>query len=417
MSDCSKFAMGSRSREICDGLSSLSLKKTNLFREKHGIVPLTESEAEKISAEVSSRSRDGKTASFSSCGSCGKRAIAGPVAPSKDRSQPTEARSKKTLVQKISNFGSAIVSHIADGSEKTSAEDAIFRESLCRECPFNSTGECLLCGCPLWENTFTDGKISWRSESCPTGRWFRQGDIKFNASQAKKNLLFHIYPKIGGEWNWKWHIEKIRENASVFNGKICIGIATGDGLAKPDVVQNEMKDLNVGDWVIKPNSQSLCETTTFYDLLSCVSRPDGPEITFRGHTKGVTHPKDCVEQKWKELMWQTCMDMQSVTDALSSHVMAGSMKCHEPLAKKDKSNWFYAGTFFWFRSSDIFSRDWSFIEETKWWPEYWPGHVCRSEEAACLCHDFAKGSKFSYEYWNKVIVRDWEDWKHARGIS
>ena len=245
---------------------------------------------------------------------------------------------------------------------------------------------------------------------CPVGKWFEENNNCTPLVNPTRNLLFHIFPRIGAEWNWHWHIEQIRKNAHKFKGKICIGIATGVNLENPENVQSMLDGIPVTDWIIKPNTH-MAETVTFTDLLRCVQSDDPNTITFRGHCKGVTHRQNGFEFEWARVMWDTCMDIASVEKALSSHLMAGCLKCHKPIVPKNKSSWFYAGTFFWFRNRQIFNRDWGYTEPTRWFAEYWPDVVCENSEAACLFHDWM----------NRDIRRDWleimrgfETWRSAR---
>lgn len=227
-------------------------------------------------------------------------------------------------------------------------------------------------------------------------------------------MIFHVYPLRGAEWNWKWHLDQIVRVAPYFNGRIAIGVGTGPNLAPVADVQRHLEGVPVTDWIVRNNTRQLGETATFPDLLECVKTDDPNAITFRGHTKGVTHSRTGIEQAWARLMWATCMDLPSVEDALASHLMAGPMKCHEPLVSKQKYRWFYAGTFYWFRNREIFQRDWRTMEQTRWYVEAWPGVVCSNAESACLCHDFTDGSVLREEYWRSNVEADFELWKTAR---
>jgi len=279
------------------------------------------------------------------------------------------------------------------------------RRATCDECPLLVNGSCSL----------SESKIdlSTRGASCPVGKWSTQTATRRPLINPTRNLIFHLYPLIGAEWNWHWHIDQIRHAAPLFNGRIAIATVTGEKLASHIEVRELFRDIPVTDWVVKPNSK-LAETVTFTDLLQIVKTDDPNAITFRGHTKGVTHTRQGAEQPWARLMWSTLMDLPSVDDALSSHIMAGSMKCHEPLVSNQRYKWFYAGTFFWFRNREIFERDWSTMEQTRWYPEAWPGVLCKNEEAACLCHDFTKSSVLNNEYWLAEAASDFERWKSAR---
>jgi hypothetical protein len=127
----------------------------------------------------------------------------------------------------------------------------------------------------------------------------------------------------------------------LFNGRIAIAIVTGRKLATAEAVQKQMAGIRVDQWIVKPNSR-LAETVTMPDLLRAVKTDDPNAITFRGHCKGVTHAKHRTEQPWAQMMWDACMDISSVEDALASHIMAGPMKCHEPLVSTQRYKWFYA---------------------------------------------------------------------------
>ena len=223
-----------------------------------------------------------------------------------------------------------------------------------------------------------------------------------------RNLMFHIYPKLGAEWNWHRHIRNICRVAHLFDGKICIGVATGDGLAPQQCVRDLLSAVSVTDWVIRENS-GLAEMTTFEDMLLCVSEADPESITFRGHTKGVTHSPTGFEQSWATFMWATSMCISEVEHLLKSWVMAGPLKCRVGI-----DSWFYAGTFFWFRNADIFSRDWRRMDWSRWYPEVWPSVVVKDGEAACLCHGFRDGSTLSPAYWASVVMPAFEEWKSEK---
>lgn len=323
---------------------------------------------------------------------------------------------RKSLISRAFKLSQATARHLADDSAPTPPDALEFRESECHDCPLNVDRECRGCGCLLDPNWMNQGKLRWRSEACPAGRWARHNDTRRPLVNPTRNLIFHVYPLSGAEWNWHWHLGQIAKYAPLFNGKICIGIGTGSNLASPNVVQSRLAGVPVSDWVITPNTKQLAETSTFVDLLRCVKTDDPNSITFRYHTKGVTHRRDGVEQPWARLLWETNMDIPSVEDALASHVVAGSMLSREPLVKRNRGgDFFYAGSAYWFRS-DVFQRQWDAYEKNRWFVEYWPGAVASQREAACLCHDFVEGSVLSKEYFEKEVMADWNMWRIARGF-
>ena len=409
MSECDKFPAGSRQRDACEG-RCYSLDKTNKFRSHHGLEPISDVVWAARSSGASSQTiRYIPTTAIASTlvsGQGGRSCCGSGAAPVQKKSFIEKSK------ERLANLASAAVDFWQDGMAVATDEQQQDRLSVCAGCPLNVNGWCDLdqggCGCNI------SLKVKARAAYCPQGKWFAQHDTYQPLVNPVRNLIFHLYPKIGAEWNWHWHIENIRRVAHLFNGKICIGIATGEKLAKPDVVQQLLDGVPVSDWIVRKNTPKLGETTTFTDLLRCVETDDANTITFRGHTKGVTHRKEGIEQPWARMMWATSMDLASVDDALASHVMAGPLKCHEPLVSKQPYRWFYAGTFYWFRNREIFQRNWQHTEATRWFSEYWPGLIAKNEESACLCHDFTDGSVLSEEYWRTVVDPSFEAWKHAR---
>jgi hypothetical protein len=311
-------------------------------------------------------------------------------------------------VDRLTSLKNAAIDFWQDGMTVASEEQQAKRLEICKACPIYNNGTCDQdrggCGCNLAL------KVKARSAYCPAYKWHAHGDNYRPLVSPTRNLIFHIYPKIGAEWNWHEHIERIRRHQHLFNGKIAIAVVTGKGLAAPENVTRLMDGIRVTDWVIAENTR-LGETVTMTDLLRIVKTDDPNTITFRGHCKGVTHRKDGIEQPWAEMMWRACMDIQSVEDALASHTMAGALKCHRPLVANRKGEWFYAGTFYWFRNREIFQRDWERTEPTRWYIEAWPEIVCDKDDAACLFFDHMDRDILSD--W-KTIESEFDFWKAAR---
>lgn len=316
-------------------------------------------------------------------------------------------------IERGKRLKSAAVDFWKDGLTIATSSIRRFRKSQCGSCPLLKNGFCddstgMGCGCLVW------AKRKARAASCPQQKWFAQHDNYDPLVSPVRSMIFHIYPKRGAEWNWHWHIENIRHVAHLFNGKIAIGITHGSGTATPDEVRRLMEGIPVTDWVIERNVRGQDETVTFRKLLSIVKSDDPQAVFFRGHTKGVTHQPHSIEQEWASLMWSTCFDLPSVDDALASHVLAGPLKCQEPLVDAKPWNWFYAGSFYWGRSRPLFEREWEHVEAGRWWAEGWPGYIAQSPEAACLIHDFTDGSVLRPDYWNTIVQPSWKAWRHVR---
>lgn len=381
---CPCASMTGRKRDICQGHGGLPLATVNAYRERWGLAPLTEL------PDRPTIVREPKPRRTSGCGACGKRSVFD--------------RAKK--------LAEATLRHAADGFKPTPADALIFRQSQCNGCPLRDNDTCTACGCTLTANMLNNGKLAWRSEACPAGKWHRQADRYRPLVNPVRNLIFHVYPLRGAEWNWHWHLNHIRSAVHWFNGKIVIAVVTGPNLAPPDEVMRMLDEIEV-EWIIRENS-SLGETVTHLDLLRAVQTDDQNVITLRGHTKGVTHRDGDFSQEWASMLWESCLDVPAVEDALASHVFAGPLMSHESLVRRKQYTHFFAGTFYWFRNAGLFARDWEQIEPQRWWPEAFPGAICKADESACLLHDFVKNASFGEAYFKREIKSSWSVWKDAR---
>ena len=230
----------------------------------------------------------------------------------------------------------------------------------------------------------------------------------------KRHLIFHICPLIGSENVWQRHIRNIRTVSTLFNGKIVIAVVVGSGLASVETVQELMRDIPVTEWIVAENKPGLNESVTFVRLLEAVQFEDG--ITFRGHCKAVSHQHDPIQQAWSKTMWETCMDTQSVDEALKDHVFAGSLKIQEGEAiMPDAYRWFFAGTFFWFQNAAVFARNWRAEHRTwdRWYAEWWPGDLAVNREAFCFFMDDITRRHFRPSRWSAIVEARLSEWRHS----
>lgn len=72
-----------------------------------------------------------------------------------------------SMAEKLKSFTKAAVSHAADGFANVSSEKKKQRQDICNACEFinKDNNTCNQCGCYL------DVKTSWRTTSCPIGKW------------------------------------------------------------------------------------------------------------------------------------------------------------------------------------------------------------------------------------------------------
>lgn len=236
----------------------------------------------------------------------------------------------------------------------------------------------------------------------------------------KRHLIFHVCPLLGSEHVWTRHIRNIRTVSPWFNGKIVIAVVVGSGLASLQTVRDAMRDIPVTEWIVVENKPGLNESVTFVKMLEAVQFENG--ITFRGHCKGVSHPDSPKQQAWSKVMWETCMDIPSVDTALQSHVFAGSLKVQEgQAALPDAYRWFFAGTFFWFQNSAVFSRNWRAEDRTwdRWYAEWWAGDIAVNRESFCFFMEDIRRIDFRERRWVSTVEHRLKEWhtKHRDRIK
>lgn len=87
---------------------------------------------------------------------------------SKVQSERPKLPSKITMAK---NFVTAIARHVVSGGEVVSQEEAEERLKICMICPYRIENRCSICGCYLVKGPAELGKVKWRSEACPIGKW------------------------------------------------------------------------------------------------------------------------------------------------------------------------------------------------------------------------------------------------------
>lgn len=78
------------------------------------------------------------------------------------------------FVEKVKNFGKAVVNHAVKGFPTCSQEQIIKRHNICMSCEFMKENTCIKCGCPLTRNKVYISKLAWADEECPVGKWLKE---------------------------------------------------------------------------------------------------------------------------------------------------------------------------------------------------------------------------------------------------
>ena len=76
-----------------------------------------------------------------------------------------------SLAQKVANFTTSAVKHVAAGMPQASQEQIDQRFAICRACELFDGKACMKCGCPVVREKQFVSKLSWANERCPVGKW------------------------------------------------------------------------------------------------------------------------------------------------------------------------------------------------------------------------------------------------------
>ena len=320
-----------------------------------------------------------------------------------------------TIAARAASLAAAAVDFVRDGMAIATDEQQAHRLAVCKSCPVFKDGWCDDakggCGCNL------SLKVMARAAHCPQYKWFAYTDNYRPLINPTRSLIYHLYPKRGAEWNWHWHLEQIKKYQHLFNGKIVIGVGVDRETATFEQVQKLAEGINVTKWIRADNTKALAETHTHVPMMAEVETADPNAIVFRYHTKGVTKVRGSMEQRWAHLLWEANMDIAAVEDALASHSTCGAMRALKPLVSTRPGDFFFAGSAYWFRAADAFSRDWRHTDNSRWWVEYVPVHLFDRPESACLLYDLTENAVFGDNHFTTFIQPEWDQWKAARGIE
>lgn len=80
-------------------------------------------------------------------------------------------RSAPGFLEKVKNFATAAVDHVAAGMPMASDDEIIRRHDICLGCEFLQDNACTQCGCPVARVRGYGSKLSWADSECPVGKW------------------------------------------------------------------------------------------------------------------------------------------------------------------------------------------------------------------------------------------------------
>lgn len=199
----------------------------------------------------------------------------------------------------------------------------------------------------------------------------------------RRNLYYFICPL---REIWRWNVNRLKSFWPIFNGRKVISIVTGEGLENPDLVKRSFDDPDV-EFITTENNWFLGETVSFIRGLELFYPEASDEITFYAHAKGVSHAEDKVDlvRRWADAMY--VLNLSSIPLVESLMDRHNAMGCFRKKVKHGGASWHFSGTFFWFKNSALFARDWRDIEMSRFGTEGYPGRQFAEEETFDLTPD------------------------------
>ena len=178
----------------------------------------------------------------------------------------------------------------------------------------------------------------------------------------KRNLIYYVCPFESSRTEWIQNLRVLNHYLHTFNGKKIITIAQGKNIAHITDVREVMCDMGIDGCDIHTidNNPELGEVIPFMKMMRLVESTSPNEITFYAHAKGV-RPRYSGGNLgfalkniriWRNAMYYFLLnDIDKIENILSEHPCVGCFKMLGGLPVP----WFYAGTFFWFNHSKVFS--------------------------------------------------------------
>lgn len=205
------------------------------------------------------------------------------------------------------------------------------------------------------------------------------------------NLIYHV-AALRSNGIWRDNLDQLLKRWHVFTGRKIIAIATGDRLHSVESVKRYI-NRHDAEYIEVANDPELREVASFRPLLEAIQSTSRAEATFYAHTKG-NSTSDSVDGStaWRNAMYHHLLDrIESVRESLRTFAAVGTTKIVWQKGSLPPypshlmhGNWMFAGTFFWFRHDEIFSRNWQFIPVDRYGAESWLSGMLREDEALSI---------------------------------
>ena len=222
-----------------------------------------------------------------------------------------------------------------------------------------------------------------------------------------RNLICHVWPALRND-SWRDTVSRIIDNIDLFNGRRIIGIVTDEATHAASVVKDAFFGYDV-EFIELTNNPALREVVTLIPMLEAVESKAENEATFWCHVKGVTRGEETQCHRWRDVMFDSCLDWDAVAAELSHHPAVGTFKkVGRGFTSSDNfstSDWHYSGSFWWFRNAELFRRHWRKVDQIPYGVEPYPSLHFSVREAGALT---AEGSVpemnlYRKQYWDAAV--------------
>lgn len=229
----------------------------------------------------------------------------------------------------------------------------------------------------------------------------------------KRNLIYFICPfKSNNEW--RLNVRELVKYMDAFNNRKIVTVAQGPGLIGLEKIKQEFKDKDI-QYITISNERKTGEVKPFKNMMKKVFSLDHCEATFYAHAKGVSPKYENRTNRhfmgnirvWRNTMYHYCLrDPNSIERILSDFSCCGPYICREPVGGI-ACNWFFAGTYFWFNNSRIFSNNnWDIESSNRHAVEAYLGLRVPFEEAYCLSANHPANTtipRLSQDQWKTIL--------------
>lgn len=224
-----------------------------------------------------------------------------------------------------------------------------------------------------------------------------------------RNLLYYIYPISGGMLNL--NLNRLSKYFNIFNGRRIFYVATDGGSLSVEDLRKLLKFHGIEDYELKEvcNDPQMGEAAYFLHMFDEVLSSSSNDITFFAHAKGVSpdvyaRRKTGIQQIsiWIDWLYRlNLQDVSAIERVMSEHPCAGTFKYNEHKETLE-TDWYYAGTFFWFRHDKMFAEGWRTSTGSRNAAEEYLGNRFKFGEVYCWDNLTDLGWMYDREFYDQI---------------